>query len=319
MSNAQDEIILHNYPQSPVAEKARVAFGIKGIEWRDVEIPRIVPKPFLTQLTGGYRRTPVVQIGADIYCDSQRIIHELEKRFPSPSFYPTKDTGLAFCLSRWTDGDLFNLAVQIVLGANMEDLPADFAEDRGRLYMGPNWAEELKNANSNLPHLVAQIRTPFDWLNAQLSDKRDFMFGDAPSALDAQLYHVVWFLRGRCTQGPALLSEFPDLERWERNVKAIGHGNASPMTPQEAIKRASECEPVEISGVDKNDPQGLTQGQEVEISPDVDGGEQPVTGTIVAACSKSVTIHRHDEEAGNLHVHFPRAGYKINLIFKVMR
>lgn len=90
MSDPASEIILHNYPQSPVAEKARVAFGIKGLSWRNVEIPRLPPKPFLTALTGGYRRTPVVQIGADIYCDSQCIIRELDRRYPSPGFSPVR-------------------------------------------------------------------------------------------------------------------------------------------------------------------------------------------------------------------------------------
>ena len=41
---SDSEIILHNYPQSPVAEKVRVALGIKGLPWRSVEIPRIPPK-----------------------------------------------------------------------------------------------------------------------------------------------------------------------------------------------------------------------------------------------------------------------------------
>ena len=56
MSASFSEIILHNYPQSPVAEKVRVALGIKGLSWRSVEIPRLAPKPMLTALTGGYRR-----------------------------------------------------------------------------------------------------------------------------------------------------------------------------------------------------------------------------------------------------------------------
>ena len=101
------DIILHNYPQSPVAEKARVALGIKGLTWQSVEIPRLPPKPMLTKLTGGYRRTPVMQIGADIYCDTQCIVQELERRFPSPTFFPTQDAGLIWSLSRWTDGDMF--------------------------------------------------------------------------------------------------------------------------------------------------------------------------------------------------------------------
>ena len=101
MSDPASEIILHNYPQSPVAEKARVALGIKGLAWRDVEIPRLPPKPMLTPLTGGYRRTPVMQIGADIFCDTQCILRELERRHPEPSFMPTSEAGLMWCLSRW--------------------------------------------------------------------------------------------------------------------------------------------------------------------------------------------------------------------------
>jgi glutathione S-transferase len=92
-------VILHNYPQSPVAEKARIALGIKGLSWQSVEIPRLAPKPLLTILTGGYRRTPVMQIGADIYCDTQCIIQELERRFPSPTFFPTSNAGLIRGLS----------------------------------------------------------------------------------------------------------------------------------------------------------------------------------------------------------------------------
>ena len=66
-------LILHHYPQSPVAHKTRMALGIAGATWQSVEIPRIPPKPLLMPLTAGYRRTPVLQIGADIYCDSQNI------------------------------------------------------------------------------------------------------------------------------------------------------------------------------------------------------------------------------------------------------
>src|SRR5205085_714114 len=72
----------------PYSEKVRIGLGLKGLAWGSVEIPVIMPKPDLTALTGGYRKTPVLQIGADIYCDSQLIMRELERRHPSPSFYP---------------------------------------------------------------------------------------------------------------------------------------------------------------------------------------------------------------------------------------
>ncbi len=64
------DVILHHYPQSPVSEKVRIAFGMKDLAWHSVEIPRLPPKPDLMPLTGGYRMTPVMQVGADVFCDS---------------------------------------------------------------------------------------------------------------------------------------------------------------------------------------------------------------------------------------------------------
>jgi glutathione S-transferase len=313
MINPAAEIIFHNYPQSPVAEKVRVAFGLKDLTWRDVEIPRLPPKPMLTALTGGYRRTPVMQIGADIYCDSQCILRELERRHPTPTFMPTTEAGLMWCLSRFTDGDFFSLAVKIVLGSAGDDLPSDFAEDRGRLYVGENWAEGLKRANAQLPHLVAQMRAPLSWMNAQLSDGRAFLLGADPAAIDAQMYHCVWFVRGRWSGGPAMLSEFPDLLRWEENVRAIGHGTSTAMSAEDAIDRAKNSEPTSNTGVADHDPQDLQVGTVVTVSPDVDGGEQPVEGTVRYADADTISILRTSDDVGTVCVHFPRAGYRVTV------
>jgi glutathione S-transferase len=87
-------LILHHYDFSNFAEKARLMAGFQGA-WRGagVEIPPIAPKPKLAPLTGGYRRTPVLQEGADIWCDTNLIARELERRVPSPTFYPTTTAG----------------------------------------------------------------------------------------------------------------------------------------------------------------------------------------------------------------------------------
>ncbi len=92
------DIILHHYPQSPVAEKVRVVLGIKNLSWYSVHIPRLPPKPDLVPLTGGYRRTPVLQVGAEIYCDTQCIIRELERRYPHPTLYPNGSAGLPWAV-----------------------------------------------------------------------------------------------------------------------------------------------------------------------------------------------------------------------------
>jgi glutathione S-transferase len=308
------DIILHNYPQSPVAEKVRIALGIKGATWQSVEIPRLPPKPMLVKLTGGYRRTPVMQIGADVYCDTLCILHELERRIPSPSFFPTPDAGLMWSLSRWTDGGLFDLGVKIILGAGGENLPADFAQDRGRLYLGADWAAQLKAAHDDLPHLAAQMRVQMKWLNDQLSDGRVFLTGDDAAAIDAQFYYVVWFVRGRWAQGPALLSEFPHVAQWEENVVRIGHGTMLEMSAEDAHIQAAQNEPQDVTHDDAHDPQGLVVGTNVAVSPDLNGGEEPSEGAVVAANAERIVIARTDADLGRINVHFPRLGYRVDVL-----
>ena len=98
-----DELILHHYDMSPFSEKVRLIFGLKGLAWRSVIVPMTLPKPDLMPLTGGFRRTPVLQVGADIYCDTDLIAAELERRFPEPSIFPDRSAGLAAILAMWAD------------------------------------------------------------------------------------------------------------------------------------------------------------------------------------------------------------------------
>lgn len=255
-----------------------------------------------------------MQIGADIYCDSQCIIREVERRQPSPSVMPTADSGLMWCLSKWTDGALFDQTVKLVLGSAGDALDKDFAADRGRLYLGEDWAAGLKQANADLPHLVAQMRAPLSWLDAQLMDGRKFLLGETPGAIDAQFFYAVWFMRGRWAGGPSFLSEFTQLARWEDTIRAIGHGTSAEMTPDAAITIARDCAPTAETGVAPHDPQGLRVGASVTVSPDVNGGEQPVAGKLRFADAETVVVERSSPDVGTVCVHFPRSGYRVDIV-----
>lgn len=305
------EIILHHYPQSPVSEKVRVGLGIKDLSWRSVEIPRLPPRPDLIPLTGGYRRTPVMQIGADIYCDSHCILRELERRFPEPSFAADGGAGLAWGIACWTDSTLFNLTVKLVLGAAGDSLPADFTKDRGRLYFGADWGRDLKDAQADQSGIVAQIRTQFGWLDRQLTDGRRFMQGEAAGLPDASAYYLVWFLRGRWDGGAAFLSEFPTLEAWEQRVRAIGHGKPKSMSSGEASEVARLSEPETPERGDPKDPQGLAPGMAVAVAPDGDGGDPDVAGTIRYLDRDTIGLSRRSDIAGSISILFPRLGYRV--------
>ena len=141
-------IILHHFKESPFSEKVRVIFGLKNIAWTSVLISRIMPRPDLMPLTGGYRRTPVMQIGADIYCDTQRIIRELEHRFPAPTLFPGGSAGLAWASAMWTDKSFFQNTVNLVFGSLADKVPQSFIEDR----------EKLRGAKFDIAAMTAAIQ-----------------------------------------------------------------------------------------------------------------------------------------------------------------
>src|SRR5690348_1964676 len=132
----EPELFLHHYPRSPFAEKIRTAFGIKGLHWRSVVQPRMAPKPDLTALTGGYRRIPVMQIGADVFCDTRCILRELEHRFPTPSLYPAGTTGTANMIAAWADRELFAASLGLVFGLHGDRFPPELHADRAHFTAG---------------------------------------------------------------------------------------------------------------------------------------------------------------------------------------
>ena len=237
----RDEIIFHHYLESPVSEKVRVVFGIKGLQWRSVRIPRVPPRPALTPMTGGYRRTPVMQIGADIYCDSDCIIRELQRRYPGPTLYPGGADGLAWAVAQWAANGPFQDAVTIVLSNAAPKLDGKFAADRGRLYFGDDF--DFAAMAARTPELMVQLRGQFQWIEQRLACGRAFMLGDQPGLPDAACYYLVWFLRGRWDRGPAFFKQFTNLEQWEQRVAAIGHGASTEMTDIEALDAARDAEP----------------------------------------------------------------------------
>ena len=301
------EIILHHYPQSPVAEKVRIALGVKKLSWRSVIIPRIPPKPDVIILTGGYRRTPIMQIGADVYCDSMCILHALERIAPEPTFFPEGTPN--WSVSRWTDTKLMNLAAAVVLGSEVDNLPPDFAADRGRLYFGPDY--DLHAFQQDLPHLAGQLRAHLNMMHEYLGS-RPFMHGAQPGLADILSYYIVWFVRGRYKRGPELLDEFTALQQWEQRMAETGHGRSTEMSAEESLDIALQARSVVVVSLDSVDPVEFEAGDLVEVMPDGDGGDPPVRGELVILTHDRVAVRRQHERVGEVVVHFPRLGYRID-------
>lgn len=300
-------ILLHQYDLSPFSEKVRVILGIKQLEWTAVDEPVILPKPELTALTGGYRRIPVLQIGADVYCDTQIIIRELERRFPDPSIYVGDDRGISNGLSLWTDRVLFQTVLPIIFGAIGDGMDEAFIKDREAMSGRPFDVNAMKAAG---PLMADALRAQLDWVQSQLADGRDFLFGAQAGLADASVYYNLVFVRMTNPAGLSALEQLPEVAAWEERVRAIGHGKRSELTNTEALEVARNTAPTSEEQLDPHEPNGLRPGDAVTVMAD-DYGRDPIAGTLVSSSAQHVAIRREHERTGEVVVHFPRAGFLV--------
>jgi len=303
--------ILHHYPASPYAEKIRLIFGYKRIDWLSVLIPPIMPKPDVVALTGGYRRTPILQLGADVYCDTALIVRALERLKPSPTLYPYGDTLAVLSLAQFAESVLFNVAVPIAfqpeaVKAFFPEAGADFLdrfrEDRGAMREGGTVRRgSLGECKALYAHYAPLIE-------AQFADGRPFVLGSAPCAADFACYHPLWPI-GRLPALKSLLEPYARMSAWMARMQAIGHGKSAGMSSAQALEVARSSKPAPQRGA-AFETEGHALGDTVEVLP-VDYALDPVRGALVECSADEIALRRADERAGTVVVHFPRAGYQL--------
>ena len=298
------DLIFHHYPQSPVAEKVRVAFGMKSLSWQSVEIPRLPPKPLLMPLTGGYRRTPVAQIGADIYCDSQNIFRMMDERQEGPSLV----TPQSMMFASWLESTVFSLALRVVLTHAMDGAPPEFIKDRGSLYFDKGWTEaDMKAA---LPATTQQLHAALSLVEAQ-AGATPFMYGDRPSQTDANIHYLMWFISGRWDGGAEFLAPFAKLRAIDEAVVALGQGNVSEITGEEALAIAKAANPTSPTGIMVQNHDSLAVGDDVMVRQAGQTADPDVTGRLRYIDDTRISLDILSDETGDIALHLPVLGYVI--------
>jgi glutathione S-transferase len=304
-------LVLHHYPQSPFAEKGRLMLGFKRLAYGSVMIPRVMPKPDLVALTGGYRKTPVLQDGADIYCDTASIARHLERVQPEPPLFPPGLEAVAAVLAHFADHELFLHSVALnfqpeVMAARFAGAPEEhvkaFAADRGALFSGGT----MRRMDPGIA--LAQWQTLLARLDAQLAGQ-PYLLGAAPSIADLAHYHPIWFVASSPLLAP-MLAPYAALQAWMRRIADLGHGAPTKMEAGEAIELARASEPAARVANDFESTDGLRVGQAVTVAA-TDYGVDPVAGTLAWQDAEEIVVARDDARAGRVHVHFPRIGFKV--------
>jgi glutathione S-transferase len=276
-----------------------------------VIIPRIMPKPDVVALTGGYRRTPLLQIGADIYCDTALICDELEHRQPHPSLYPKGSTGAVRIVAQWADSTLFWAAMgysfspagaaYMFKDQTPEEAKA-FAEDRAKM-RGGGTRMPPADATSAFKSYLRRI--------ASMVDHQPFVLGAHPSVADFSCYHALWFIQ-RIPPLAGILDATPSIAAWMGRMAAFGHGSSSEFDSASALALAAKSTPAALETNMFQDDHGIALGSKVTITADSFGPE-PTEGELVAATRTRYTLRRSDARAGTVHVHFPRIGYQLRV------
>jgi glutathione S-transferase len=306
------ELILHHYPESLFSEKARAMLNARGLAWRSVIIPMIMPRPDTIPLTGGYRRTPVLQVGADIYCDTALIAAYLDDKGSGPTFFPAASRLAAQTLARWTDTELFWAAVTLRFD------PAN----AGSFFSSPQAAQAFWEDRANFSQGATTRRLPpqeaaprhitfLAELEAQLSDGRPYLFGPEWTIADFSVYHVLWFIHG----GGALAELFarhPAAKAWYGRMNAFGATRGEPMTGQDALDVALAATPAPVVG-GASDITDIPVGALVDVGP-TDYGVMPSRGELLRADPVEIVISRIHERTGLVNVHFPRHGFGVTRV-----
>ncbi|VVQ01919.1 hypothetical protein PS918_04248 [Pseudomonas fluorescens] len=309
------ELILHHYPTSLFAEKARLLLGFKGLSWRSVKISPVMPKPDLTALTGGYRKTPVLQVGADIYCDTALIARRLEQEKALPAFFPDGQEMITAAFAAWADSVVFQHAVSLVfqpesIAVRFASLPQEaikaFLADRAGLFSGGSATRlTAEQARHQWPTIMARLEQQLQ------REQGDFLFGE-PSIADFAMAHPLWFLKATPVTAP-LVDNYPAVSAWLARVLGFGHGAPSEMSSEEALEVARSATPAALPDEVFDEPNGFKAGQHVVIAA-TDYGVDPVAGELLFAGSEELILRREDPRGGVVHVHFPRFGFRIEAL-----
>jgi len=302
------DLILHHYAGSPFSEKVRLVLGMKGLTWRSVMVPALLPKPDVVALTGGYRRTPFMQMGADIWCDTALMCKVIDRLATEPPLYPPAFAGSAELVAQWADTALFWAAVpytmqpagvaHIFAGEPPEQLKA-FRDDRAAMTQCVR--------RPTLADAGVQLQTYLRWLEQQLGDGRTFLMGDAPSIADFSAAQSIWYIR-RAPPVAEVLAPHVLVCAWYERVQAFGHGVSERMTSTEALEVSKRATTHVETRVAEGQPHAV--GTVVTVMP-TDYAFDPVAGRLVGSDADEVVIARIDPRAGHVHVHFPRIGYQV--------
>lgn len=303
-------MILHHYPMSPFSEKIRLMFGYLDLEWQSVVSPESPPRPIVEPLAGGYRRIPVAQEGADIFCDTRLICTEIAASAGRSELGPAAGDEAGQLLAAKFEGEVFWAAVSSIPARRvLRRLFSDLSFVHALRFLKDRVGVARSAQTPIVPpgQAVGLFAQHLQSLEQMLAAQGQYLCGDAPTYLDFVAYHTLWF---KVVVGEIPVpSGLPAVEGWYNRMTAFGQGRMKTGCADDAFAAARVAQPrpvpVQMAG-------DQTIGAQVVVSPN-DYALDATRGVLVGADPLRWIVARETAELGLLHVHFPRQGFELTV------
>ncbi len=265
----------------------------------------IMPKPDLTVLTGGYRKTPVLQQGADVYCDTWLIAEHIDRCVAAPPLFQVGRRGRSLALSRWSDKAFFEPGAALSMGENPA-VPDVVIDDRKEFFNFMDFAQ----LDAALPAARRRLQAHLHLVDSDLAAGQAYLDGDEPGYHDVLAWFVVWMVYGNIPSAPELMAPFANVRAWRERMLRVGEGQRNSMPAQSALEIARAATPNAEGLSVQDNPLGLVANQPICVFAD-DYGQDRIEGTLAHLDHERITLERDSDELGKIHVHFPAVGYDI--------
>ena len=302
---ASPTLILHQYDISPFSQKAQKMMGLKELSWQSVEMPMIAPKPDVEALTGGYRGTPVLQIGRDVFIDNWMIARALDEFDASGPAINAQGGLREAALYAWGER-LFTPLLHAALAAYQSEWDADFLADRKRVFPDV----DFDTLDVSDPDRRSQVRAYLGTVEAQLGLDQDFLGGAQADSCDIHVWGMVWMIHSALPALMPIVETFPRLTDWYERVSALGTGDREDVKIDVAWQSLKDGPARRLPDTPDQEPLAPWVGEVVDIAAgSADRGS--ASGRLLAVDHEQVVLGVEPISGEAAQVWFPRFGYHL--------
>ena len=302
---ASPTLILHQYDISPFSQKAQKMMGLKELSWQSVEMPMIAPKPDVEALTGGYRGTPVLQIGQDVFIDNWMIARALDEFDASGPAINAQGGLREAALYAWGER-LFTPLLHAALAAYQSEWDADFLADRKRVFPDV----DFDTLDVSDPDRRSQVRAYLGTVEAQLGLDQDFLGGAQADSCDIHVWGMVWMIHSALPALMPIVETFPRLTDWYERVSALGTGDREDVKIDVAWQSLKDGPARPLPDTPDQEPLAPWVGEVVDIAAgSADRGN--ASGRLLAVDNEQVVLGVEPISGEAAQVWFPRFGYHL--------